>query len=379
MWPSLMAVMIKELRQAFRDKRTAALLLVAPVIQLMVLGYAVDLDVDRIPTAVVDQDRSPASRELARGLTAGRAFQRVAELRDAERAQRMLVDGRAAVAVVLPAGLGRDLDHGRPVQVQVLVDGTDPNRARVAANGASQYFQTRARALALRRLERAAGLQGRSLSLPGVRLEPRVYYNPDLSSAKYMVPGVLAMILVVVTSIVTAMGLAREREAGTMEQLMVTPIRPGVLLTGKCLPFALLGLIDVAAVLVVGAELFDVPIRGSLLVVFAASVLYLMSALGAGIFVAAVTRSQQQAVLGVMFFVMPAVLLSGFMTPIENMPDWIRPLTWLNPMRYFVEIMRACLLKAAGFADLGLHFAALLGFGVAILFFSALRFRKRLA
>ena len=160
---------------------------------------------------------------------------------------------------------------------------------------------------------------------------------------------------------------------------MVTPIRPAVLLAGKCLPFAVLGLLDVAAVLLVGSLLFDVPMNGPLEVVFAASALYLMTTLGAGIFVSAVTGSQQQAVLGSMFFIMPAVLLSGFMTPIENMPDWIVPLTWINPMRYFVEIMRANLLKGAGFADLIPQFLALFLFGLAILTLSALRFRKRLA
>jgi len=379
MFTSLMAVMIKELRQTFRDKRTAMLILVAPVIQLVVLGYAVDLDVEEVPTVVVDQDGSPASRELLADLTAGSVFARVASERDVTQAMAMLEDGEAAVAVVAPPGLGRDLANGRPVQVQVLVDGTDPNRAQTAANGAAMYFNQAAIRVALERLEVSAGQRGVSLSLPQVRLEPRVYYNPGLDSAKYMVPGVLGMLLVVVTSIVTAMGLAREREAGTMEQLMVTPIRPVVLLAGKCLPFAILGLLTVAAVLLFGSLLFGVPMRGSLVVVFTASVLYLMTTLGAGIFVSAITSSQQQAVLGVMFFVMPAVLLSGFMTPIDNMPEWIQPITWINPMRYYVEIMRAVLLKGAGFSDLGLHFLALAGFGVGILTVSAFKFRKRIA
>jgi ABC-2 type transport system permease protein len=376
---SLLAVMVKELRQTFRDKRAAFLLLMAPVIQLVVLGYAVDLDVEEVPTVVVDLDRGPRSREMTRGLTAGSVFERVAETRDPEQAQRMLEDGRAAVAVIIPLGFGRDLDHGRQVQVQVLVDGTDPNRAQVASNAAAQYFNTAAVEVALQQLERAAGQRGATLSMPQVRMEPRVYYNPGLDSAVYMVPGVLGMLLVVVTSIVTSMGLARENESGTMEQLMVTPIRPGVLLTGKCLPFAFIGLITVAAVLVFGSLLFQVPIRGSLIVVFSASVLYLMTTLGMGIFIATVTSSQQQAVLGTLFFVMPAVLLSGFMTPIENMPDWIKPITVINPMKYYVEILRACLLKGAGFADLGWHFLALFLLGAEILTFSTLRFQKRLA
>jgi ABC-2 type transport system permease protein len=371
--------MIKELRQAFRDRRTAFMLLVAPVIQLVVLGYSVDLDVDHIPTATVDQDRSPRSRALLNALTAGSTFERVAEPRDAHTAQGLIEDGTATVAVVIPPGFERDLSAGRTVQIQFLIDGSDPTRAQVATNAANQFINARAVEIAMEQMAtRAAGL-GRAVSLPQIRLEPRVYYNPTLASAMYMVPGVLAMLLVLVSTLVTAMGLAREREAGTMEQLMVTPIQPVVLLAGKCLPFAILGLIDVAAVLLAGSLLFDVPMRGPLLVIFVSSALYLMTTLGAGIFVSTVTRSQQQAVLGVFFFLMPAVLLSGFMTPIENMPTWVQPITWINPMRYYVEILRACLLKGAGFADLYEPFLALSGFGVVILTVSSLGFRKQMA
>lgn len=379
MWISLLAVMIKELRQAFRDRRTAFLLLVAPVIQLVVLGYAVDLDVEEIPTIVVDQDRTPASRALADALTAGSVFERTIDTPSVDLAQRLLEDGEVAVALVIPPGFQRDTANGRTAAVQVLLDGTDPNRAQVASAGTSQFVQIRALATAQSRLEAAAAAQGAVVSLPKLGLEPRIFYNPSLDSAKYMVPGVLGMLLVLVSTLVTAMGLAREREAGTMEQLMVTPLRPSVLLAGKCLPFAVVGLVDVAAVLLFGSLLFEVPMRGPLWVVFLASSLYLLTTLGTGIFVSSITSSQQQAVLASFFFLMPAVLLSGFMTPIENMPAWVQPITWLNPMRYFVTILRACLLKGAGLADLARELLALLLFGVGILTFSALKFHKRLA
>ncbi|HEY3355135.1 MAG TPA: ABC transporter permease [Polyangia bacterium] len=376
---ALIAVMSKELRQAFRDRRMAAMLLVAPLLQLTVLGYAVDLDVDRIPTVVCDQDRSDQSRALAAAFVAEGTFRRVGFTVDADAASRRLESGAAAVALLIPAGFGRDLAHGRTAQVQVLVDGTDPNRAQIAANAASQFLADRAVRLSLARLGEAFAAQGRVRSLPQVRVTPRILYNPRLKSPMYMVPGVAAMVLLVVTTIVTAMGIAREREIGTMEQILVTPLKPSILLLGKCLPFALIGLVDVVGILTIGSFLFDVPVRGALVLVLAATSLYLFTTLGVGIFISTVSRSQQQAILGGFFFIMPAILLSGFMTPIDNMPAWIKPVTYLNPVRYYLEILRGCLLKGAGFREVAPQLAALAVFGASILTLSSLRFHKRLA
>ncbi len=375
---SLLAVMVKELRQAFRDKRMAVMLLLAPVLQVTVLGYAVDLEVDHIPTVVCDQDGSGASRELAHAFLASGTFDRTAEARDVETGMAMIDTGRAGAMLVIPAGYEQDTRHGRPVQVQVLVDGTDPNRAQIASNAAGQFLLERGTRMTLSSLEQQAALQSRVVSPAQARLVPRVLYNPRMKSAIYMVPGVAAMALLVVTTIVTAMGIAREREMGTMEQILVTPIQPAVLLLGKCLPFAGLGLIVVTAILVVGSWLFGVPLRGSLAVIYVGTSIYLLSALGIGIFISTVSRSQQQAILGGFFFVMPAILLSGFMTPIENMPWWIRPITYLNPVRYYVEVVRGCLLKGAGFGDLAPQLLALAVFGTVILAVSALRFRKQI-
>ena len=378
MWTALLAVMIKEIRQTVRDKRALALLLVAPIAQMLVLGYAVDLDVDQIPTVICDGDGSPASRDLAADLLAGSTFRKVAEVKEQDKASAMLESGQAAVAVIFAPGLARDLQRGNPVSVQVLVDGSDPNQAQIASSAASQFFTLRGMEMAIEKLHLLEGLRGVRMARPSVKLEPRVYYNPQLKSALFMVPGVAVIVLLVITTLVTAMGLAREREAGTMEQLMVTPIRPIVLLTGKCLPFALVGLVDITALLALGAYVFDVPIRGPLPVIYLGTLLYLMTTLGAGIFVSTLGRTQQQAVLGAFFFMLPAILLSGFMTPIDNMPDWAQAITWLNPCRYFVEIMREGLLKGAGFSELAPQLASLAGFGVLILGFSALRFRKTL-
>jgi ABC-2 type transport system permease protein len=375
---ALLAVMKKELRQAFRDRRMAALLLVVPVVQLILLGYAVDLEVDHVPTVICDLDRSQSSRDLASALVAEKTFSLVGEESDPERASSLLESGEAAVAIVIPPGYARDLDRRTPVAVQVLVDGTDPNRAQIAANWASQFMAARGVEASLQWLEQAAAAQGHMRPMPQIRMVPRILYNSRLKSSVYMVPGVAAMVLVVVTTIVTAMGIAREREIGTMEQILVTPLRPSVLLVGKCLPFALVGLIDVWAILVVGSYLFEVPLNGSPVLLTVATFLYLFSTLGVGIFISTVSRSQQQAILGGFFFIMPAILLSGFMTPIENMPEWLRPITFIDPVRYYLEILRASLLKDAGFADLAFQLVALAVFGVVLISLAAARFHKRL-
>jgi len=286
--------------------------------------------------------------------------------------------GEASVAIVVPRGYARRVTEGNPTQVQVLVDGTDSVRAQVTLNTALRYLQREGLRLAQARLAQAAALQGLQPGWPTIRLEPRIYYNPRLRSPIYMVPAVAAVTLLVVTTIVTAMGLAREKEMGTVEQLMITPMRPLVLLLGKTLPFALIGLVVGGVVLAVGTHLFDVPVRGSLAVIFLGMVLYLMSTLGVGVFVSTIARTQMQAILGGFFFLLPAILLSGFMSPIEYMPRWIQPLTYLNPVRYIVEILRAGLLKGADITDLWFQLVALAVFGGTILGLATLRFRKQM-
>ena len=373
---ALLAVIRKELRQTFRDRRMVVMLVFMPVFQLTLLGYAVDLDVDRIPTAVCDQDRTPQSRDLVAGLLADGTLRRTLATDDPERAMR---EGWVQAAVVLPRGLGRALKAGRPAQVQVLVDGTDSVRAQVALDAALSYFQRRGIALAAQRIQDAAAARGAAISIPSLEVEPRILYNPRMASPVYMVPGVAAIVLLIITTVVTAMGIAREKEVGTIEQLMVTPIRPVVLMAGKIIPFAIIGLVVAGLVLAVGTNLFHVPVRGPLLLLLVGTMLYLMSTLGAGVFISTVSANQQQAILGSFFFLLPAILLSGFMNPIESMPAWIQPLTYLNPVRYYLEILRACLLKGAGFADLKFELWALGGFGAGILGLASVRFRKRLA
>ncbi len=373
----LMAVMRKELRQAFRDPRMVAILLLVPLIQLILFGFAINLDVDHIPTAICDLDQTSMSRDVLRGLLAGETFVQTAETHSPEAASRLLETGQASLAVIVPVGFTRAVERGDASNIQLLVDGTDTIRSQTAASAASEYLSGRGIAMVRARIEQTLASRGMVLQLPQVVLQPRILFNPHLSTRIFMVPAVAAMVLLIVTTVLTAMGIARERELGTIEQILVTPLRPVVLLVGKCLPFAFVGLVELMLLLVVGSYLFDVPLRGSLVLIFVASALYLMTTLGVGIFISTISHSQQQAILGGFFFIMPAILLSGFMTPIENMPHWIQPITLLDPVRYYVDIMRSCLLKTSDFRDLLPQLAALFIFGFVILTVSALRFHKR--
>lgn len=358
---SLENVARKEMIQTFRDRRVVFTLLLAPAIQLVGFGYAVDLEVDRIPTALCDQDRTEASRALAQALLADGTFALRDAVLDPERAQDELESGDAAAAIVIPRGYAQKRARGERPDVQILVDATDGTRSQIAAQDASQFLVAHA-----------------PPGAPAPRLVPRVRYNPRLATPLYMVPGILASLLLNVTAIVTAMGLARERETGTLEQILVTPIHPAALLAGKCLPFILFGLIDVIAILVLGTILFDVPIRGSLGVLGLGALLYLFSTLGIGILIATLSASQQQAMLGAFAFMLPAMLLSGFLSPIASMPRWLGLLTFVIPMRHFLEILRACLLKGATLVDVAPQLFALALLGALLLTISVALFRRRL-
>jgi len=367
------AVFRKEVRQTLRDRRIMFMLLIAPLIQTTIFGFAVDFDVDNVATVVVDQDRSAASRDLTRRLLADGTLRRAGEAGSPAEAERAVDDGRAAAVLVLPRGLSDDLAAGRPVEVQVVLDGTDPNRAGVAGGAASRFFGEAGESLRRARLQAA----GRPPPAQAV-LEPRVAYNPRLKTAPYLVPGIAGTLLVIVTTLVTAMGLSREREMGTMEQVLVTPIKPLWLLTGKLLPFLVIGLFEVLLLLAVGTWVFAVPIRGSLLVGLAGVLLYVFSTLGVGLLISTMSQNQQQAFLGAFIFMMPAILLSGVMTPIRAMPDWLQYVTYVNPVRHFAEVMRGVLLRGAGFADLWSQLGALAVLGFGIMGLAVSRFRTTL-
>ncbi len=376
------AVVTKELLQTVRDKRVMVILVAAPLAQLIILGYAVNLDVTRVPTVVADEDHTAASRALTAGLTAGDTFRLDRVVPSAAEGMAAIDRGAASAVVVLPRGLGADLDAQRPATVQVLTDGADSNRAIVSANAVTAYV-TRLSLRRLRaRLQAAAATRGpaggAAISAPVTTVEPRVLYNPRLVSAIYFVPGVGATLLIIVVIVVTAMGLAREKETGTLEQIMVTPIRPVALVAGKTIPYGLMGLVDFILALIAAMLLFDVPLRGDLVVLLTGGALYLMGLLGIGLFVSILARNQQQAFMVSIFFIMPAILLSGFLTPVANMPPWMQPVTALNPVRHMVEILRAVMLKGASWGDVLAQLTALAGLGVTLLGLAVVAMSQRL-
>jgi drug efflux transport system permease protein len=366
---ALFNVMRKEMIQTLRDRKLVFMLLAAPVIQLVMFGFAVDMDVDHIPAVVCDEDGTEASRALADAFVAEGTFRRLRDVRRPDEAQAALESGDASAALLISRGYAVRAARRDDPQVGVLLDGTDATRAEVAAADATQFLALHGIGVG------AANVRALATAPPVV---PRILYNPRLKTPIYMVPGILASLLLNITAIITAMGLAREREAGTLEQVLVTPVGRSVLLAGKCIPFILFGLVDVMAVLLVGSWLFDVPMRGGFGVIGLGAFLYLFSTLGIGILIAAFSSSQQEAMLGSFAFMLPTMLLSGFMSPISSMPAWLQPLTMLIPMRHFLEIMRAALLKGAGAADLVRQLLALTVLGVVILGVSVVRFSKRL-
>jgi ABC-2 type transport system permease protein len=367
-------VIVKEFLQIRRDLRMIPVIFVAPVVQITVFGFAVNTDVTKVPMVLVDQDRSATSRDFVSRFVDSGYFETVASEEQAEAAERWLAAGRAQLALVLPPGLGTALGAGRTAALQVIADGSDAASANIALGYASAVAQGYAVEIQATRL-RAAGTPATGQ----VGLEPRVFYNPDLRSRWFYVPAVLAMVLLVMTLLLSAMGVVREKEIGTMEQLIVTPIRPWQLLVGKLAPFAIIGIIQVFLVTGVTIFGFGVPLRGSFLVLLGLSGLFLLSTLGLGLLVSTLVQNQQQAMMGAaLTMMMPMILLSGLIFPIENMPPVIQVVTYAIPLRYYAEIIRGVFLRGSGLAVLWPQAVTLLGMGLAILTVAALRFRKRL-
>ena len=384
MWERLKHMLIKECIQILRDPRMKAVIFVMPVLQLIVFGYAVTTDITEIPTAVADFENTQQTRELVRRFESSGYFRIARRVGDAGGLRELVDRGLVKAALQFDPGFTTDLVRGRTVAVQVIVDGTDSNTASVVMDYANriivQYNQEASRnVLAGRRVsEGTAGPDTLRPRLGGIDLRPRAWYNPDLRSRNYNVPGVIAVIIMLTSLLLTSMAIVREREIGTMEQLMVTPIRPAELILGKTLPFALIGFFDVALITVVAVFWFDVPIRGSFGLLFGATALYLLSTLGIGLFISTVSKTQQQALMSTFFFYLPAVLLSGFMFPIANMPIAVQYVTYANPLRYFLVIIRGIFLKGNGPAVLWPQMLGLLILGAAVITASSLRFRKRL-
>jgi ABC-2 type transport system permease protein len=382
MWERIRVILRKEFIQALREPRMRVLLFVPPLVQLIVFGYAVNLDVDHARIAWMDMDRTPESRDLRERFEGSGRFDVVAMPANEEEVQSALDRGVAQAVVRVLPGFARDLARGRAAEVQVLVDGTNSNTASLILSYGGQIiaqYSTDAmgRQQNRRVLTRSPG-SAVNASVPQVTARSRVWFNSDLYSRNYFVPGVVANIIMLVTLMLTALAIVREKEIGTMEQLMVTPVRPIELMLGKTLPFAVVGLVEVALITAAALVLFHIPFRGSVLLLFFSAVLFLMTTLGAGLFLSTISRTQQQAMMASFFFALPAFMLSGFAFPIRNMPLAVQYLSYLNPLRYFVEILRGIFLKGVGVGVLWPQMACLAVYGVTVLTLSALRFHKTL-
>jgi ABC-2 type transport system permease protein len=366
---------VKELIQTLRDKRIRVTLIVPPIFQLIVFGYAANMDVKHIRTAIRDLDQSVESRDLIGRFGSSKYFDIVSFPNTPREVKDLINQGNVTVSIEIPTDFSRKLKKGDTATVQIVLDGTESNTALIALGYANQILSEFSTQVLIKRLNRA-GMIG--FEEAGVELQHRTWFNPNFESRLFYIPGVIASIAFLIPIILTAQAIVREREIGTLEQIMVTPIRSWELMLGKTLPFALIGLLDVIMIALIGVFWFEVPLRGNPLVLLSGAVLFLMSSVGVGLFISTICSTQQQAQISTFFFTMPAFTLSGFAFPIENMPEWIQYLTYANPLRYFLVIIRGVFLKANGLDILWPQMLALGILGTLMILLSSLRFQKRL-
>ena len=371
----LTSLIRKEFIQILRDPRTLILVLIIPVMQLFLMGYAATNDVRNVPLAVYDQNRGSAARELLDAYRAADYFSLEYDV-DSEDALRDLIDnGDARAGLIIPPDYGEKIQSEENAHVVFVLDGSDPTSASTALSAAQLIGQAKATEIMVERQARIG--QSAAISLPLI-VHTRVWYNPDLISSYYMIPGVIGMILFALTSILTATAIVRERERGTIEQLIVTPIRPWELVVGKLVPYVLLALLNAVEILAIGAYWFEVPVRGNIGLIFLCSAIFLMTSLGIGLLVSTLANTQQEAMLTVWMILLPSLFLSGFFFPLEAMPKVLQWISYAMPLRYYLVIIRSLLVKGVGFAALRQELLALTIFGIAIMTIAAMRFRKRL-
>jgi len=370
MFERIKNLVIKEFISYFREKRTVFFLLATPLIQIIIFGYVATMDVNNVSTAIYDLDQSSESRELIRRLVSSGYFTIKRLPASPTEIQELIDKGDVLCALQINRGFGKDLQRGIPTEIQVIVDGTDSNTALIATS----YIHTIIGKYSKDMMETSI-----NATVWRLDLRNRVWYNPDLKSRNYMVPGVIAVIVMLTCLLLTSMSIVREREAGTMEQLMVTPIRPFELILGKTIPAAMIGYFDMALVTIFGVFWFSVPINGAVILLVLCTGTYLLSVLGFGLLISTISKTQQQAMTATFFFFQPVILLSGFATPIETMPSVFQYMTYLSPLRYFLIIVRGIFLKGTGIDVLWPQILALLVLGTTILIASVFRFKKRLA
>jgi len=367
------SIIRKEFLQLIRDPRTLALAVVIPIVQLFLLGYAATSDVRNIAMAVWDQSRSPESRDLLDAFRAADYFTMDYFVGSQEEYQKLIESGDARVALVIPVDYSRRVFEGN-AQVLMVLDGSDASIGSTALSTARLVGQSYATKI----LSEQAALSGRAAPSSPVEVRTQVWYNPDLNSAYFMIPGVIGMILSFITTILTATAIVRERERGTIEQLIVTPIRSWELVLGKLLPYVILAFVETFEIIIIGRYWFGVPVRGSITLIIFTSGLFLMSSLGVGLFASTIANTQQEAMMTVMMYNLPSIFLSGFFFPLEAMPKFLQWISYAIPLRYYLVVIRALLLKGVGLEAIQRETWALAIFGVVIMTAAALRFRKRL-
>jgi len=348
---------------------------IAPVLQLIILGYAATFDVSHIPTVVCDFDNSPSSRELLRSFTSTGYFTIVGYFDKTSELDHQLDDGHASIAIVIPRGFEKKIGAGQSAPLQVLADGTETSTAGIGLSYASIIVSQYSQNILLESMVKRG-----SATLPArVSAEFRVWYNPELKSRNFMVPGVLGLLLMVMTMLLTSLAIVKEKELGTLEQLVVTPIKPYQLIIGKLAPFFMIGVIDVMLVVFFASLIFSLPVKGGVLLLLLLSLIFLMTTLGLGLFISTISRTQQQAMMtAIFFFMLPMMFFAGFVFPIENMPTIIQYVSYIIPLRYYFIIVRGLFLKGVGLNILWPQATALLIFGSIILSMSVMRFQKRL-
>jgi ABC-2 type transport system permease protein len=374
-WVRIKAIIWKELIQIRRDKPSLAIALAMPLMMMLVFGFAVNTDVDHIDTMVFDQDMSSASRKLINSFENTGIFDIIAQVYSQDEIRKAIDSGKAKAGLIIPPDFNKALVRGETAGVQILIDGSDPLVASKALSTAQMLVQVKSFDIQKKRLEKR-GFKG-NMEFP-ISLSSRVWYNPNMESIKFNIPGLVGVILQNITVLLTAFALVRERERGTLEQLIITPIRPAELIIGKLIPYIFIGLFDVLLVIALAVFLFSVPIKGSFLLLMVLSIIFLWTALGFGLLISTVAKNQLQAMQASVALILPSILLSGFMFPRESMPDVIYFIGNIFPITYFLKILRGIILKGIGVEFLLQEVIWLTVMSAGIFILSVLRFRKRL-
>ncbi|MCK9614912.1 MAG: ABC transporter permease [Candidatus Omnitrophica bacterium] len=374
MFERVLAILTKEFKQIFRDPRMKTVIFVTPLVQILLFGYAANKDINYVPTGILDRDNTVESRELIRRFIYSKYFIPEHYIYTEKEQNSLLDKGKVTVVIHIDRGFGRNINAGKDAQVQLAFDGTDSNTAMIVMGYANtivsefQYDLMKQKAIAL----------GEIVAIPNVDLKDRAWFNGNLISRNYYLPGVIATIVTMMSLLLTAMAIVKEKEIGTMEQLIVSPIKPIELIVGKLLPFAVIALVQITLITILGVLWFHVPLRGNLLLLLFSTCIYLFTTLGIGLFISTVSSTQQEAMMSVFLFYMPTILLSGFAYPIANMPVVIQYSTFLNPLRYFMVVIRGIFLKGVGLDILWTQLVPLLVIGMLVISFSTFKFRKSL-